>query len=199
MPKATLEGFGVSAPSVTPTPEIGRFRLGLEPFDVTVTFPLTEPGPAGANFTVKDVLCPALSVTGIVMPLTLNPLPVADAAEMVTLLPPLLVRVTDWLPVEPTVTLPKVRLEGFGLRLPAVVPVPATGMFKVGFEPFDEIVTLPLTAPPLPGANVTVHDALWPEFSIRGREGPLTLNPVPVADADEIVTLLPPLLVIVTD
>jgi hypothetical protein len=50
-------------------------RVGFEAFDVTVRLPLALPADAGVNVTVKLVLCPAVSVTGVVIPLRLYPVP----------------------------------------------------------------------------------------------------------------------------
>jgi len=61
---------------VTPVPETGTVKLGLLPVEITVRFPLAEPDAPGANVTVNVALCPALSVAGVVIPLTLNPVPV---------------------------------------------------------------------------------------------------------------------------
>lgn len=97
-----LEGFGDRLPCVTPVPDRGMLRLGLEPFEVTVTLPLAAPAAEGANLTENEVLCPAVSVRGNVNPLMLNPVPVADAAEIVTLVPPLLVSVSDCVLLLPT-------------------------------------------------------------------------------------------------
>ena len=65
-------------------------------------------------------------------------------------------------------------------------------MLKLGFEPFEVMVTLPLTAPLVVGAKSTVNDVLWPAFNVRGNVSPLKLNPVPLAAAAEIVRLVPP-------
>jgi hypothetical protein len=46
------------------------------------------PALVGANFTVIVVLCPAVKVTGGVIPEMLNPVPVAATAEIVALVPP---------------------------------------------------------------------------------------------------------------
>ena len=73
MPKLRLVGFEPSVPGAIPVPDSGIFRVGA--FEVIVTFPLTLPADAGVNATLKFVLCPAVSVTGVVMPLKLNPLP----------------------------------------------------------------------------------------------------------------------------
>src|SRR5208282_950736 len=95
LPNAKLVGFAVSAPWVTPVPESGMLKLGLEPLEVMLTLPLAAPLVVGANSTVNDVLCPAAKVKGKdASPLKLNPLPLAAAAEIVRLEPPVLVRVS---------------------------------------------------------------------------------------------------------
>ena len=70
--------------------------------EVMLTLPLDAPLAVGAKRTVNDVLCPAFSVTGNVRPLMLNPVPLAEAAEIVRLVPPVLVRVSDRLELPPT-------------------------------------------------------------------------------------------------
>ena len=49
---------------------------------VTVTLPVTLPAAVGANLTVNVAVCEAFSVAGTVMPLTLNPVPLAEIPEM---------------------------------------------------------------------------------------------------------------------
>ena len=83
-------------------PESGTFKLGLEALEVRTTLPLTAPAADGVNITVKEVLCPALSVRGRVSPLRLIPLPVTEAAEMVTAEPPVLLKVSGRLALLPT-------------------------------------------------------------------------------------------------
>ena len=63
-------------------------KLGFDAFDVTVTVPVNVPALVGANFTVNVVLCPAVNVTGGVIPVTLYPVPVAATAEIVALVAP---------------------------------------------------------------------------------------------------------------
>lgn len=99
----------------------------------------------------------------------------------------------------PTVTLPKLRLVGFAPRAPGVTPVPDRGMVKVGLEPFEVIVTLPLALPADAGVNVTVKLALCPEVSVTGAVMPLRLNPAPLIATDEIVTVEPPVFVIFSE
>ena len=61
------------------------------------------PALVGAKVTVKVVLCPAVNVTGSVIPEMLNPVPDAATAETVALVPPVLVSVSVWLELWPTV------------------------------------------------------------------------------------------------
>jgi hypothetical protein len=65
-------------------------------------------------------------------------------------------------------------------------------MVKLEFDPFEVMLTLPLTAPLVVGANVTENDVLCPAFNVSGNPRPLRLNPAPLADAAEIVRLDPP-------
>ena len=93
LPKASVVGLADKVPAVTPVPESAILKLGLLPFEVMLMLPLTAPLAVGANFTVNEVLCPAVKVRGNVSPLKLYPAPLADAAEMVRLDPPEFVNV----------------------------------------------------------------------------------------------------------
>ena len=84
----------------------------------------------------------------------------AFACEMLTADPPVLVNVSDRFRLLPTCTLPNERLVGFAESVPGVTPVPDSAMLRLGFAPSEEIVRLPLTAPPVVGANRTVNDVL---------------------------------------
>ena len=48
------------------------------------------------------------------------------------------------------------------------------------------------------GEKIALNVVLCPAARVAGRIGPLKLNPVPVAAADEIVTVTPPVFVTVT-
>jgi hypothetical protein len=195
LPNARLVGFAVRAPCVTPVPESGMLKLGFAPLEVILTLPLAAPLVVGEKSTVNDVLWPAFNVKGKVSPLKLNPLPLAAAAEIARLDPPVLVSVSDKLELLPTCTLPKARLVGFAVSDPCVTPAPESGMLKLGFAPFEVILTLPLAAPAAVGEKSTVNEALWPAFNVKGKVSPLRLNPLPLAVAAEIVRLVPPELV----
>jgi hypothetical protein len=75
VPKLRLVGFDPSAPSEIPVPDRGMVRVGLEAFELIVILPLTLAADAGVNVTLKVALCPVASVTGVVIPLRLYPVP----------------------------------------------------------------------------------------------------------------------------
>jgi hypothetical protein len=76
LPRASVVGLTVSCPAAAvPVPDNGTVSVGLEAFEVIVTLPLALPADAGANETVKLALCPVVNVTGAVIPLRLNPVP----------------------------------------------------------------------------------------------------------------------------
>ena len=87
---------------MTPVPESGMLKLEPEALEVMLTLPLAAPLAVGLKSTVKDVLWPAVNVTGRVSPLKLNPVPLAAAAEIVRLVPPVLLSVSDKLALLPT-------------------------------------------------------------------------------------------------
>jgi hypothetical protein len=62
---------------------------------VTVTSLPTHPVDVGEKLTVRLTLCPAATVAGKVKPETLIPEPFGVIAEIVTLVVPEFVRVTD--------------------------------------------------------------------------------------------------------
>lgn len=76
LPTATGAGVALSVPGVLdPVPAREMVNVGLDPFEVTVTLPLALPAEAGAKVTVKLALCPAVSVVGVEIPLSVKPVP----------------------------------------------------------------------------------------------------------------------------
>ena len=75
LPKARLLGLDPSAPGATPVPDKGMVNVGLGAFEVMVTLPLAFAADCGVKVTLNVALCPAVSVTGAVIPLTVNPVP----------------------------------------------------------------------------------------------------------------------------
>jgi hypothetical protein len=193
-----VTGFALNAPGDTPVPLSGKVRLVFEAFEVMLTLPVAAPLAVGVNSTAKDVLCPAASVTGENTP-TLKPGPLALAAETDMLVWLEFVNVSDKLILLPTWTLPNNRLVGVGVSVPWATPVALSGVVKLGFVPFEVMLTLPLAGPLAVGAKSTVKDVLCPAASVTGMKGTLKLKPGPLALTVEIETLVPPVLVNVSD
>ena len=75
LPKGILVGFDPNVPTVMPVPDSGIVNVGFDAFEVTVTFPLTAPAEVGANDTLNVALWPEVKVTGVVIPVKVNPVP----------------------------------------------------------------------------------------------------------------------------
>ena len=73
---------------------------------------------------------------------------------------PLAVRVPLSAELDPTTTLPKLRLVGDTANVPAAVPVPESAILSVELDPFDATDRLPLAAPALVGVKVAVNVTL---------------------------------------
>lgn len=102
LPKLALLGLLVSEPGASPVPE--SEILSGEPVasDTMASVPLAPPVAVGVKLALKVTLWFAARVTGSDSPLTEKPVPVTLACEMVTELPPVLVRVSDFVAVLPT-------------------------------------------------------------------------------------------------
>ena len=129
-----------------------------------------------------------------------KPAPLAVACEIVTVDPPVLVKVSDLLLLLPTWILPKARLEGLGVRVPAESPVPeklSTTVLFFCFPFFSSAVianeTLPLKFPLPVGANVIAVEVPFPACTVSGRARLLIENPAPLIVADVTVRSVPPL------
>jgi hypothetical protein len=115
------------------------------------------PLDCGVNITVTDALFPALMVIGKEGPVTTNSELLLVADVTVTLAPEA-VSVPPRVALFPTVTLPKLNVDGETVNWPAEVPVPVpvSGTVRlaihVGFEKTIFPEALPLEA----GANVRV-------------------------------------------
>jgi hypothetical protein len=191
LPRASVAGDTVSCPTVvvTPVPVIGMVKVEFVAVDVMVRFPFTAPADVGENETVNVALCPPVSVSGVVIPLTLSPVPVIPSCETDTLVVPVFVMVSDRVPLLPTFTLPNPRLVGFALSAPAVTPVPDNDIVNVGLEASEVIVTVPLALPLAVGVKVIVKVVLWDAASDSGAVIPLIAKLPPPMEICEIDTL----------
>ena len=123
-------------------PESAMFTGVVVPSLTTARLPVCEPKAEGVKVALKVTVPPAATVAGRVSPLTEKPLPVTFACEMVTLVPPVLLNVSESVPLLPTWTLPKARLVGDAARTPGDTPVPDSGTTVV--PPLVVKVALPL-------------------------------------------------------
>ena len=82
---------------------------------------------------------------------------------------------------------------------PGVVPVPESGTFRAGLDALEVMARLPLALPPDVGENATLKLTLWPAFNVIGKFKPLAVNAELEEPAAEIMTLVPPELVRVSD
>jgi hypothetical protein len=101
--------------------------------------------------------------------------------------------------LEPTVTLPKLKLVGETDNSPWVAPVPESAMLSGEFDASEAIASVPVAEPVAAGAKATVKVTLWLGFSVVGRVKPLSEKPVPVVLDCEMVTADPPVFVKVSD
>ncbi len=79
---------------MTPAPDSGTLSIGLFASEVIARFPVLLPEDVGEKIALNVVVCPAARVAGRPGPVKLNPVPVAAAAEIVTVTPPAFVTVT---------------------------------------------------------------------------------------------------------
>ena len=123
---------------------------------VMETLPVALPVAEGANCPLNVVFCPAASVSGTDKPVKLKPVPEVLAAEIVTLAVPELLNVKVCVPLLPTSTFPKLKLEGLGVSAPCT-PVPLKAIVAGEFVALLATLTLPVTLPAAAGAKATLR------------------------------------------
>jgi hypothetical protein len=111
-PNETLAGLAVTGSLVTPVPPSSIWRSGFEAVLVNVAFPPVHPIAGGVKVTLRATLSPAETTIGRLKGDALNSVEVMLIAESVMLVCPLFVKVTSWVSVWPTGTVPKCRLAG---------------------------------------------------------------------------------------
>ena len=95
--------------------------------------------------------------------------------------------------LDPTTTLPKLRLVGDTANWPAAVPFPETAILSGEFDAFDITERLPLAAPAAVGLKVAVNVTLWFALRLMGKLfNPLTEKAAPVTFTSEMATVDPP-------
>ena len=161
-----------------PVPETDCVVGELVALLTKVIVPEAAPLDCGEKVTVNCVLWPALIVTGNEIPLRTNSA-LLEEPEVTVTLDPLAFRVPVRFELSPTVTLPKLREVGETLSVAGLVPVPDSGIDKLGLGAFDVIARDPQAEPLVVGAKVTVKLTLCPAVSVCGTVSPVELKPVP--------------------
>lgn len=159
--------------------------------------PVAVPELLGVNFTVKDAVLPAAMVTGNDIPLTLNS-ELVVVAPATTMLDPEAVSVAAIVLLDPTATLPRVAVVGETASVPVASPVPDKGTVSVLVAALEVRTKLPVSVPAAVGSNLTVKVTLCDASRVKGTVMPVSLNPVPLVLAEEMVTAALPTLLTVS-
>ena len=180
-PKLILLGE-VPSCRVAPVPERETEAGELEALLVIEMLPVALPMTVGEKTALKLVLWPPERVSGNVRPLILKPVPVTVAWVMVTLPVPVLVRLTDCVPVVFTVTLPNATVDGEA-ESSRVTPVPDRDTVAGELVALLVIEMLPVALPIVVGVKAALKLVLCPSDKVSGNVRPLVLKPVPVTVA----------------
>lgn len=155
---------------------------------LTVTVPVNRPVDCGAKVTVRVPDWPAAIVAPFRPPLALNPLPLTDTAEMVTVELPVFFTLTVCVCFAPIASLPKLKLDDDSERLRVVVPpLPVNGTVSVASDAELLNTNPPLTLPVASGAKNTVKPVVAPGARVLGRLNADELKYGPFTVALEIV------------
>jgi hypothetical protein len=127
-------------------------------------------------------------LSGVVTPLTLNPVPFAATCETLTVPVPVLVRVACIVPLLPTLTFPKLRLSGLLLRR-YDKPSPDSATVVGEVVALLKIVTVPVAFPPTMGVKLILKDACFPASKVKGTGIEEELKPAPATVTCEMVTV----------
>jgi len=172
----------------------GEFDALLENDKEAEVLPLD----CGVKVTVKDADWPAGMLAGSEIPESANSL-LLRPADVTVIAVPLAVRLLFSDELDPTATLPNVRLSGDTANWPTAVPVPESAILSGESDAFETTDRLPLAALALPGVKIAVNVTLAFAFSVRGKVNPVIWKADPVKLACEMVTPDPPVLVSVSD
>src|SRR5260370_142955 len=157
LPKLRLVGLAVSRKvAATPVPLRAIVSGELGALLTSETVPVTLPAAPGVKATLNVALLPAAIVSGTVKPVMLNPVAEALAAEIVMLAVPELLNVKVCVPLLPTSTFPKLKLEGLAVSVPCT-PVPLKVIVAGEFVALLATLTLPVTLPAAAGAKATLR------------------------------------------
>jgi hypothetical protein len=191
-PKLTDAGVLARAGCV-PAPVKGMVIGELGALLATEIVPVAFPADVGENFVVKLTLCPGWIVCPLGAPTMVKPVPLTLTWPMATLADPLLDKLTDADPLDPTTTFPKPTDEG-ALARPACVPDPVNAIVMGEFGALLATEMLPVALPTDVGKNCAVKLKLCPGWIVCPFGDPIMVKPVPLTLAWLIVTLADPVL-----
>jgi len=189
LPKFKFAGVSVNCPGALSLPDSAMFSCGLEASERIESFPVIEPATLGEKTTPNVTLLPAPNVAGRDRLLAVNIALDKLACEMVTLVVPVLVKVSFRVCEVLGGRLPKPRLVGEAEIWPAAeIPEPdkptvAVVVVEEGYPHLRWCLhvcveastwTEPLSVPTAGGVKVTFRFALCPGESVNGQVSPLT-------------------------
>jgi len=163
-----------------PVPASGTTRGEFGVLLINVMLPEKLLAEAGAKPTVNEEEPPGAMESGKARPEEVKPAPARVACETLRVAVPGFRIVIVCELVTPTLTLPKVTLDGM-TEICGCTPVPLREIVAGELVALLRTVTLPEREPAEVGANVTLNEVDWPAARVRGSVIPLVLKPVPLA------------------
>jgi hypothetical protein len=170
LPKVMLEEGVKETPGAVPVPLRAIVCVPPEASSVIVTVPVRVPMTVGVKVTLMAQVFEVVAGTGVpgaqVVEGSRAKSPLMASAAKFRLLVPLLLRVTDSVPlVVFTTWLPKVRLEEGVKATPGAIPVPVSATALV--PALEAMLRLPVRVPVAVGIKTT---PTWQVFEVRGVE-----------------------------
>ena len=154
-----------------------------------VKLPVVTPLAIGANFKVTAALCEGARVTGVALPLTKIPVPLAVIWVSVTLEFPVFETCTVCVALLPTFTFPKLTLAGKSdMVYVAATPVPFKATAGGAICASLVIAIAPVAAPAAVGANLACNATDCPVETVTGKTNPPAVNAPPVTPTCVICT-----------
>lgn len=145
VPKFTDPGVTLSEDAV-PAPVQSTFIGEPAALLAIVIAPDSADALVGLNVTVRSAFCPGCKVEGIARPVSVTPVPLTAALEIVTAAVPVFDNFTVSLEVLPIEIFPKLIAAGVAVSA-AVAPFPLSAIFVGEFSALLLIVSIPLAAP----------------------------------------------------
>ncbi len=198
LPKFRLVGLTVNSLVLEAVPvplRLTAVLLCLAALLLRVSAPVAALAAVGANFTLSVTDCAGFNVRGKVAPETVKPVPPIVAELIISGAVPVEVTVSGSVEVDPTPTLPKLKLVELTDSCGVVAATPVLLRLTVAVALVEELlltVSAPVTALVVMGADCTWRVTVCCGLRVSGKVAPATLNPVPLTVAELIVTAVVP-------